>query len=284
MNRDIATVSLLALVAMPCLASTPRGPVVPCPEGAEIVQPALAKRDLPAQWTFWSRCKGFVGTPIVELLVTAAGKTADLRILRSSGCEAADRELIAWLKRAKYTPGRCGDEPVAFLTTYSINWHPGYGTTSDSVDERQHSCPVASAENTTEEKSAPATKPIAGAQQEMESARRQLVEQVRRERQELPTREGAFPAGKVRELAREEIEEALQLCRTAPRQFVEAEVDLNAAGEAQSVELRTESGEQDCDQAVIRALEASSWAPCEELGEPAPCRVSYALSLGSHFH
>lgn len=151
-------------------------------------------------------------------------------------------------------------------------------------DEAQRAHPDATVEAAEEEPPEPSPEEVDQAEQELEDARRELEEQVRREREELPRREGALPGGKVRELAREEMEEALQLCRTAPRRFVEAEVDLDAAGEAQSVELRTGSGEQDCDQAVSRALQASSWMSCQELGEPAPCRVSYALSLGSPLH
>lgn len=104
------------------------------------------------------------------------------------------------------------------------------------------------------------------------------------EREELPNREDTLPGGKVRELAREEMEEALQLCRAAPSRFVEAEVELDPEGEVQSLELRTGSGEQACDRAVSRALKASSWVSCHDLREPAPCRVSYALSLGSPLH
>lgn len=153
-----------------------------------------------------------------------------------------------------------------------------------STNEAQRATPDATGEAAEEQPAGPSPESIAQAQQEMEEAGRELEEQVRREREELPARDDTLPGGKVRELAREEMEEALQLCRTAARRFVEAEVALNAAGEAQSVELRTGSGKQDCDQAVIRALAASSWASCEELGEPAPCRVSYLLTLGSPLH
>jgi len=153
-----------------------------------------------------------------------------------------------------------------------------------STNEAQRATSEARGEAAEEQPAEPSAESIAQAQQEMEEARRELEEQVRREREELPARESTLPGGKVRELAREEMEEVLELCRHAPRRFVEAEVDLDGAGEAQSVELRTGAGDQDCDQAVIRALQASSWTSCQELGEPAPCRVSYALSLGSPLH
>lgn len=135
-----------------------------------------------------------------------------------------------------------------------------------------------------QERIGPSPESIAQAEKEMEEARRELEEQARREREELPAPEATLPGGKVRELAREEMEEALELCRSAPRRFVEAEVELDAAGKAQFVELRNGSGEKDCDRAVSQALEASSWVSCQELGELAPCRVSYALSLGSTLH
>lgn len=153
-----------------------------------------------------------------------------------------------------------------------------------STNEAQRASSDETGDAAEEQPAGPSPEAIAQAEQEMEDARQELEEQIRREREELPRREGALPGGKVRELAGEEMEEALQLCRTAPRRFIEAEVDLDAAGEAQSVELQTGSGEQDCDQAVSRALQASSWMSCQELGEPPPCRVSYKLSLGSPLH
>jgi hypothetical protein len=153
-----------------------------------------------------------------------------------------------------------------------------------STNEAQRATSDATGEAAEEQPAGPTAESIAQAEQEMEDARQELEKQVRREREKLPRREGALPGGRVRELAREEMEEALQLCRTAPRRFVEAEVDLDAAGEAQAVKLRTGSGDQDCDQAVSRALQASSWISCQELGEPTPCHVSYALSLGAPRH
>jgi hypothetical protein len=153
-----------------------------------------------------------------------------------------------------------------------------------STNETQRATRDAAGGATEEQQKKSSPESIAQAEEAMEGARRELEEHLRREREELPRREDTLPGGKVIELAREEMEEALQHCRTAPRRFVEAEVALDRAGKAQAVELRTGSGEQGCDQAVIRALQASSWVSCKELGEPAPCRVGYALSLGSPLH
>lgn len=153
-----------------------------------------------------------------------------------------------------------------------------------STSETQHAIPDTTREAAEEQPTEPSPETIAQAQGEMEEARRELEEQVRRQREELPRRRDTLTGGKVRELAREEMEEALRLCRAAPRRFIEAEVELDPAGKARTVELRTDTGEQACDQALIRALQASSWMSCQELGEPAPCHVSYALSLGSSLH
>lgn len=157
-------------------------------------------------------------------------------------------------------------------------------STSCSTNETQRATPDATREATGDQPTEPSPEAIAQAEKEMEEARQDLEEHVRREREKLPRREDALPGGKVRELAREEMEEALRLCRATLRRFIEADVELDPTGEAQSVELRTGTGQQDCDQAVIRALLASSWTSCQELGEPAPCRVSYVLSLGPGFH
>ena len=154
-----------------------------------------------------------------------------------------------------------------------------------STNDRQRATSDTAGKATEEQQqAAPSAWAIAEAQQEMEAAGRELEKQVDRERRELPRREETLPGGKVRALAREEMRAAVQGCRTAPRRFVQAEVQLDVGGRAQSVKLRTGSGEPDCDHAVIRALEASEWVPCQEIGEQAPCRVSYALSLGSPLH
>ena len=158
------------------------------------------------------------------------------------------------------------------------------GVSACLTSETQRTTPDGAGDTAKDQQATVSPESISQAQQEMEDARRELEEQIRREREELPRRQDTLPGGKMRELARDEMEEALQLCRTAPRRFVEAKVELDPAGEAQSVELRTGSGEPGCDRAVIRALQASSWMSCQDLREPAPCRVSYALSLGSPLH
>lgn len=149
-------------------------------------------------------------------------------------------------------------------------------------DER--ATPDGAGEEAKELLAAPSSESIAQAREKVEDARRELEKQVRREREELPRREDTMLGGKVLELAQGEMEGAVQLCRTATRRFVEAEVELDTAGRVQSVELRTASGDQRCDDALIRALQGSRWVSCQDLGEPAPCRVSYALSLGSPLH
>ena len=158
------------------------------------------------------------------------------------------------------------------------------GVCACSTNETQRATPDGAGESAGEQQAAPSPKSIARAREEIEDARRELEEQVRREREELPRREDTMPGGKVLELARQEMEGAVQDCRTAPKRFVEAEVELDTAGRVQSVGLRTASGDQRCDDALIRALQASRWVSCQDLGEPAPCRVSYALSLGSPLH
>lgn len=103
------------------------GPVTPCPEELQLLEPVGKQTELPTHWSFWSECDTFVGTPIVEYVVTPGGRTSDHRMIRSSGCEEADRELLCWLRKWTYRPARCGDEPIAWRTTFIINWHPGSG-------------------------------------------------------------------------------------------------------------------------------------------------------------
>ena len=158
------------------------------------------------------------------------------------------------------------------------------GACACSTNEKKRATPDAAPEKASEQQTALSPKSIAKPRKEMEDARLELEEQVRRQREDRQTREHMLPGGKVQELAREEMAEAVQLCRTAPRRFLEAELELDTEGQVESIELRTGSGTQGCDQAVIRALQASRWASCQELGEPAPCRVSYALTLGSPLH
>jgi len=158
------------------------------------------------------------------------------------------------------------------------------GLAACSTNGKQRAGADEVSENTAEQEPAPSPDSIAQAQQEMEGSRRELEEQVRRDREELPQREGTLPGGKLHELAREEMAKAVQLCRAAPRRLVEVEVSLDTEGEVQAVDLRTGSGDETCDQAVVGALQASRWVPCQDLGEPAPCRVAYALTLGSPLH
>ena len=109
------------------VAALSTGPVPRCEEGRTFVEPIPLHKRLPEQWEFWDKCDRFVGAPIVEYLITTNGATSERRILRSSGCEQADRELLCWLRKWIFRPAMCGGEPVPYRTTFSINWHPGSG-------------------------------------------------------------------------------------------------------------------------------------------------------------
>jgi hypothetical protein len=193
-----------------------------------------------------------------------------------ASCVRRHRGASIWTKSFR------NSGPSRFLSVFLL--FAVVGACACSTNEKEQATPDAAAEKASEQQTVPSPESIAKARKEMEDARRTLEEQVRREREDLPMRQNMLPGGKVRELAREEMAEVVQLCRAAPRRFVEAEVELDTEGQVQSIEVRTGSGEQGCDQAVTRALQASSWASCQELGEPAPCLVSYALSLGSPLH
>jgi len=90
-------------------------------------------KKLPAHWTFWSKCDSYPGVPIVSFLITTDGRTSKQTVLRSSGCKEADQELLSWIKEWTYHPARCGEVPVAYSTTYSINWHPDFGPSDAAV-------------------------------------------------------------------------------------------------------------------------------------------------------
>ena len=132
MRPRLVSVLPVYLLMSAAVAPLSTGPAPRCEEGTTFVEPSPLQRRLPEQWEFWAKCDNFVGTPIVEYLITTTGATSEHRILRSSGCEQADRELLCWLKKWIFRPAMCGGEPVPYRTTFSINWHPGSGRgTSD---------------------------------------------------------------------------------------------------------------------------------------------------------
>jgi TonB family protein len=116
-------VGILLLTPMEGLAHVV-GPVTPCPEGTKLCEPVVEEKRLPKRWGFWSECESFVGAPTVRFLVTADGRTSEHHILRSSGCDGADRELLCWMRQWKYQPATCDGNPIPYRTTFSINWHP----------------------------------------------------------------------------------------------------------------------------------------------------------------
>src|SRR6266496_6593138 len=52
------------------------------------------------------------GTPVVEAQLLSAGSVGDVKVVRSSGCKAADRLFVARMKRWKFKPAEEKGKPV----------------------------------------------------------------------------------------------------------------------------------------------------------------------------
>ena len=83
--------------------------------------PVAVESPLPILAEVQRGCKRF-GTPIVRFTVTVAGTTESHRYVRRTGCQKADREILEWLKKWRYTPAKRDAKPVKQKVTVVINF------------------------------------------------------------------------------------------------------------------------------------------------------------------
>lgn len=128
----------------------------------------------------------------------------------------------------------------------------------------------------------PTPEDIDEARRQRAEAKELLEEQARQ--QDVVADEEHLPGGEILELDDGTMQQALEACQDASRKYVAVVVELGSDAAVQAVEIRSSSEHPACDEAVRTMLEASRWLSCQELGQDTPCRVRYALTLGSPLH
>ena len=119
--RRLATLPLLVVVWAGRLFA---GPPPPTPTPTPVItEPEELSRPFPPPDHLWRGCEA-KGIPIISFVVRADGTTTSHRLIRSSGCDSADRLYVNYIRKWRYKPGTVNGKavPVEVTITTTVNW------------------------------------------------------------------------------------------------------------------------------------------------------------------
>ncbi len=90
-------------------------------KAAPIIEPVPVEKNVPGREEIVEGCRK-LNIPIVRFVVGTDGRPSNLVLLRSSGCRAADRRILAAVRAWVYKPASRNGKVIRRSVTSTIAW------------------------------------------------------------------------------------------------------------------------------------------------------------------